>query len=184
MFNHLKSQLDQSVKTLKRVLDRPIQVTQNGVALGVSQSSMQEQMRDARRQRLHAMLNDVSTLLDRHPTTRQLMRHLDLVERTLRRRGLRGVAALPTRITAKAVTEMEQLVVDWSPKGLAELRSRMAIMVKNRPPEEEVGSLSTDMVELDMVSSAEVSEVDHSVFEEMERSWTGQMPLELSTAKY
>ena len=107
--------------------------------------------------------------------SRRLMRHLDLVSKTLDSKGIAGVEALPTRVLTQALSQLERLVWDWSPAGLAELRSRLAVTLKSRPPEVEKESPSTDSLELDLLRHAEVSEVEHSAFEEMERSWTGHL---------
>ncbi|MES1161788.1 MAG: hypothetical protein ABUL50_01840, partial [Rhizobacter sp.] len=90
-----------------------------------------------------------------------------------------AVEALPVRVLAKSLMQLEKLVWDWSAPGLAELRSRLAVMVKNRQPEAEQEAASTAALELDLHtqhSAADVTEVDHAAFEEMERSWAGQMP--------
>jgi len=82
---------------------------------------------------------------------------------------------------------MEGLVRDWSPTGLAELRSRMAVIVKARPHEEALElaaigptTLGSVSVHVDLAGPGDVSEVDHAEFEEMERSWVGVVPAERS----
>ena len=126
------------------------------------------------------MRRDLYQLLEQHPASRQLMRHLDLVERTLRVQGLTAVEALPARVIAKALVQLERLVWDWSPVGLAELRSRLAVIVRDQPID-----LSTPVVHADSPTPAarripqelaDVTEVDHATFEAMERSWHGRVP--------
>jgi hypothetical protein len=184
MLDNLKSRLGHSVDTMRRFLQRPISVQQGNVTLGVSAGSVREQAREEERQRVRRMRRDLYTLMQQHPDSRQLMRHLDLVERTLRRDGCAAVEALPVRVLGKALTQLERLVWDWSPAGLAELRSRLAVTVKKRRDEAEREAereaATTAAAELDMATSihfaADVSEVDHADYEEMERSWAGQMP--------
>jgi hypothetical protein len=198
MLNDLKSHLGSSLHSVRRFLERPITLGGDGnVGLGIPESSVREQARDERRQRVRAMKRDLYTLLEQHATSRTVMRHLDLVERTLRRDGLQALEALPIRVIGKALAEMERLVWDWSPAGLAELRSRMAVMVKTRraeaagtPPTTEtlVAELADDLDAAghsdDAQHSAyEVTEVDHSAYEETERSWAGQMPEGLAAAQ-
>ena len=122
----------------------------------------------------------------------KVMRHLDLLERTLRTRGYEAVEALPVRMVAQALSQLERLVWDWTPEGLAELRSRLSILVKARQAEEQraVAAMPpTDVMPARHGAPAqlEVTEVDHAEFEEMERSWAGQMPpgaaLALASAK-
>ena len=179
MLDDLKSQLT----TVKRFLERPISVRKGNVTLGLSPSSLRSQAREEKRSRDRQMKRDLFTLMEQHPSSRQLMRHLDLLERTLRKGGLAGVDALPIRVIAKALTQLERLVWDWSPVGLAELRSRMAVMVKTRPMGAAQESLSTASIELELAGHADVSEVDHATFEEMERSWVGVMPAGVAAAK-
>ena len=184
MLDDLKVQFGSSMKSMRRFLERPITLAPDGnVTLGVSQSSQRTQAREAKRQHARMLKRDLYQLLEQHPSSRQLMRYLDLVERTLRRGGLEALEALPVRVIAKALGVMERLVWDWSPAGLAELRSRMAVMVKNRPIDAQREAASTASIELDEARlAADVTEVDHSVYEEMERSWVGQMPQSVAEA--
>lgn len=179
MLNDLPSKLGISMKTVRSLLQRPISMRKGGVTLGVPPSNLRAQAHDEHRQRVRRMRRDLYELMQQHPTSRQLMRHLDLVERTLRYQGYSAVEALPVRVIANALTQLEKLVWDWSAPGLAELRSRLAVMVKTRQPEAEQEAASSAALELDMATrhgTTDVTEVDQAAFEEMERSWAGQMP--------
>lgn len=131
------------------------------------------------------MRRELYSLLERHPSSRRTMRHLDLIERTLRRIDIDAVEALPIKVLAKGLDELEGLVSNWSAEGLAELRSRLAVTVKRR--RHEVDALTTSQFERYDTTAprieAEVNEVSHELFEEMERSWSGQMPAELAEAQ-
>lgn len=182
MFNQLKSQLGQSVHTVRRFFERPVKLEGGHLTLGVAQRSVQEQAREleAERQCWYRMTDDLDALLDQRAASRAQVRHLRLVEAALRHGGFDDVQAMPVRVVIKALAELEMLVTDWSPAGLAEFRSRLAVMVKARAAE-----LKPVEVELDVSGVAEVSEaegVDHSVFEDMERSWAGQMPASVASA--
>jgi hypothetical protein len=177
MLDDLKNQLGSSMKNVRRFLERPITLVEGNVTLGVSQSSLRAQAREEKRRHERLMKRDLYQLLEQHPSSRQLLRYLDLVERTLRRGGLDALEDLPVRVIAKALHEMERLVWDWSSAGLAELRSRLAVMVKTRPLDAQREAANTAALELDEARRADVSEVDHAMYEEMERSWTGVMPL-------
>ena len=183
MLDDLKSQLGSSMQTMRRFLERPIKVTAGNLTLGTSQTSLRAEARQELRQRVRQMKRDLYTLLEQHPSSRGLLRHLDLVERTLRRDGLGGIEKLPVRVITKALVELERLVWDWSPAGLADLRSRMAVMVKNRQDDARREAATTAAAELDVAQPADVTEVGHEMFEEMERSWTGHMPLAPTTAR-
>ncbi len=186
MLQVLKSQLGQSMSSVRQFLEKPIKLDEGNITLGASQASLREQAREKIRKHVRHMKRDLHELMSQHPSSRQLMRHLAAVERALHRDGLTGFEALPVRVVANALTELERLVWDWSPTGLAELRSRMAVIVKNRPRVVEAptaeptvaAALDSAHADDDFSSSlpADVSEVDHTVFEEMERSWVGVIP--------
>lgn len=183
----LKTQFGRSMQTVRRFLQRPIRVEQGNVKLGDAASSLREQAqaREAERQKVRVMRRDLYELMQQHPDARSLMRHLGLVERTMRRKGFGAVETLPVRVIGKALAQLDSLVRDWSPAGLAELRSRLAVVIKSRPvdaareaaEDAEAAAISESMA-LDMAPeyTAEVSEGDDSVYAEFERSWGGQVP--------
>lgn len=176
MLDDFKNQLGSSMKNVRRFLERPITVVEGNVTLGVSPGSVRAQQREDKRRHDRLMQRDLYQMLEQHPSSRQLMRYLDLAERTLRRGGIEALEELPVRVIAKALHEMERLVWDWSSAGLAELRSRMAVLVKSRPLDAQREAATTESLELDEVRHTDVTEVDHAMFEEMERSWTGHIP--------
>ena len=186
MIKDLKAQLDRSIQTMQRFLQRPVSVKQGTLTIGVTASSLRKQAREQERQRVHRMRRDLFDLMQQHPGSRRLMRHLDMLERTLRKKGYAAVEVLPVGVVTKALAQLESLVRDWTPTGLAELRSRLAVMVKTRQSEAQQEAASTAAAELDMAtqhSSADVSEVDHATFEAMERSWIGEMPPDAAAAQ-
>ncbi len=176
MLDDFKTQLGSSIQTIRRFLERPISVQRGNVTLGVPSSILRAQARDERRQRVRRIKSDLQHLLGQHPASRQLLRHLALVERTLGRGGLEALDELPVRVIAHALDELERLVWDWSPAGLAELRSRMAVMVKTRPTETRRETALRESMQVDTVLDADVTEVEHTVYEAMERSWAGAQP--------
>ena len=185
MLQVFKSQLGHSMSSVRQFLQKPIKLDQGHFALGVSESSARAQARNESRKRVRHMKRDLYDLLGQHPSSRQLMRRLAAVERTLHTEGLEGFEALPVRVIAKALAEMDSLVRDWSPTGLAELRSRMAVIVKTRPHDEasELDDLAPTTLPAVSVHGAlaalpaDVSEVDHAEFEDLERSWVGVIPV-------
>ena len=155
------------MQSVGRFLQRPV-----SIRIGAPKASAADQ-RAAQKKRLRASLrymqSDLKHLLDQHESTRTLMRHLCFVERALRRGGLVGLERVPTRVVAKALAELESLVWDWSPVGLAELRSRLAVTLKNRPADD-----TADHQQLDTSQRAIVTEVEHSMFEQSQRHWSGR----------
>ena len=180
MLQSLKSQIDSSVESMRRLLQRPIKLNDGNRKLGTSETKLRQQQREAKRQRVRQMRRDLYALFDQHPSSRKLMRHLAIVECTLQEEGLQGFEALPLGVITKALAELEGMVRDWSPTGLAELRSRMAVLAKNRPPQATTTAREQIDVRaagpLGLEAAAEVTEVDHAEFEEMERSWVGVVP--------
>ena len=180
MLQDLKTQLGHSMNSVRRLLQSPVRLGEGGrLALGAPKGSLRAQAREAGRRCVRQMRRDLYRLLGQHPSSRLLVRHLAVVEHTLGKSGLGGFETLPLRVIAKALIELEALVRDWSPTGLAELRSRMAVIVKTRPPgAEPVSTLLEHASE-----PADVSEVDHAEFEAMERSWVGVTPAGVQAAQ-
>ena len=171
MFQDFKSQLSSSLHSVSQLLNRPLALRSGAPALPAQAGpAARAAAKLLRRAAATRMQTDLADLLDQHASARQLMRHLDLVERALGR-GLSAWERLPRKVHARALTELEKLVWDWSTDGLAELRSRTAVLVKNRPADDALHSL-----DLDATQRADVSEVEHSIYEESQRSWAGGGP--------
>jgi hypothetical protein len=128
------------------------------------------------------MQKELRGLLHQHPQTKKMLRHLAYVEHTLHHNGLNAVDDLPLDLLSKALTQLESLVLNWSARGLGETRSRLSLLVKNK----EIVALhmgsAAQATEVDSSQRADVCEVSHSVFEETERSWRGQLPPTLTHA--
>lgn len=83
---------------------------------------------------------ELAALLNEQPETRQTMRHLVFVEKALAKKGLRALHKVPLDVLQRAHEQLEGLVVNWSPQGLANLRSKMAVAIIDRehmPPDDE-----------------------------------------------
>lgn len=74
----------------------------------------------------------LAELLDEFPETRQAMRHLVLVEQAVAKKGVRVLHKLPVEVLQRAHEQLEGLVTNWSPMGLASLRSKMAVAILDR----------------------------------------------------
>jgi hypothetical protein len=180
MLNDLRSQLGHRVNAVRNLFDRPVRAPQRRADGEAPGSAMSLQQREDRQARVRVMQADLRQLLDQHPTARQLMRHLALLEFTLRYKGLTAMQALPTPVITQALNQLEKLVWDWSVVGLADLRSRLAVIVKGKLPDltapaDTAPSMHQPHV-VDAPLATEVTEVDHAAFEAMERSWAGQIP--------
>lgn len=191
MLKNLKSQFGMSIG---RLLSAPAPAA-IGVApapaISPSRGAGERAGPDHRQERLlqRLMRRDLFRLLEQHPDSRRLMRHLGLVERTLRKHGLAAVERLPRAVLAQALVQLELLVRNWSSDGLADMRSRMAMMLRDRPTADDtLGHDDADSDDADARAAlerglvvtadlADVSQSDQAAFEEMERSWAGRMPV-------
>ena len=116
---------------------------------------------------------DLHRLLCQHPETRQLMRHLTFVEQTIGRFGSRAIKReIPVPVMRRAVEQLDLLVQGSPTEGLVYLRARLLEAVQIRDAAVEVDEETETRP-----GSLEVSEASHSLFDEMERSWTGEIPL-------
>jgi hypothetical protein len=84
------------------------------------------------RQEVKLMRSQLVKLLDERPETRNAMRHLAFVEQALGKKGLRALDKLPLQVMRHALSQLEGLVTNWSPVGLANLRSKMAVAIIER----------------------------------------------------
>jgi hypothetical protein len=84
------------------------------------------------REELAQIRAELAALLNELPETRQTMRHLVFVEQALAKKGLRALHKVPLDLLQRALEQLEGLVVNWAPVGLANLRSKMAVAVIDR----------------------------------------------------
>jgi len=113
---------------------------------------------------------DLQALLRRHPETRHLMRHLGFIEQSLGRAGSRALQHdIPVEVLRKGLEQLDLLVRDEPSDALTELRARIAAVIRDRAGDGDAPP--------PRAAAVQVSEASHSLFDEMERSWTGQMPL-------
>jgi hypothetical protein len=84
------------------------------------------------REELALIVQQLRELLDELPESRQTLRHLVFVEQALGKKGLRALHKLPLDVLQRALEQLEGLVTNWSPVGLANLRSKMAVAVLDR----------------------------------------------------
>ncbi len=99
---------------------------------------------------LALMRQQLAELLDEFPETRLTMRHLVMVEHALGKKGVRVLHKLPLEVLQRAHEQLEGLVTNWSPVGLASLRSKMAVAILDRehmsPAEDEADTYRTAAV--------------------------------------
>jgi hypothetical protein len=111
--------------------------------------SRQEKVQQRENQELDLIRTQLAELLDTLPSTRQTMRHLVFVEQALIKKGLRALHKLPLDVLQHALAQLEGLVTNWAPAGLANLRSKMAVSIldrENSDPEAENDAYRTAAV--------------------------------------
>ncbi len=111
-------------------------------------SSRSEAQQQKERAELALMHDQLTALLDDQPDTRSTLRHLVFVEQTLARKGWRVLHKMPLDVLQRALEQLEGLVVNWSPEGLANLRSKMAVAIIDREhtdPDAEADAYRTAM---------------------------------------
>lgn len=119
---------------------------------GSRPSRQQQQADEARRKsraEIELLLSQLKGLLDEVPETRGTLKQLVFVEHALQKKGLRALHKLPLPVLEKALEQLEGLVTNWSPAGLANLRSKMAVAIIDREhhdPEKEADAYRTAAV--------------------------------------
>ena len=97
-----------------------------------------------RQEEHHLMLRQLAGLLNEMPATRRTMRPLVIVERALNKHGLVVLDKLPVDLLQRALEQFEGLVTNWSPVGLATLRSKMAVAIIEREDTEPVSAADAE----------------------------------------
>jgi hypothetical protein len=119
-------------------------------------------------QELALMQAQLAELLNELPETRHTLRHLVFVEQALAKKGLRALHKLPLDVLERALEQLEGLVTNWSPVGLASLRSKMAVAIIDREhqdPEAEADAYRTAAV-LDHTPAPAPAEVEQRTDDE------------------
>ena len=127
---------------------------------------------------LQAMREDLKQLLDAHPMTRNLMRHLVYVDAALQRQGVAALSEVPVEVLDKAVEQLESLVTNWSNVRLADLRSKMSVAVVQRSRDAFYGDAGERASAFHTASRLQVDDVSHSMFMQIEESYKGLVPAE------
>jgi hypothetical protein len=87
---------------------------------------------DQERRELQRTRTQFAELLDIDPMQRSRMRELAFLEQALARRGWTALHRVELTVLDTALQQFESLVTNWSPEGLACLRSKMAVALAER----------------------------------------------------
>jgi hypothetical protein len=118
----------------------------------------------------------LKTLLDVHPATRRVMRHLACVDRALAVQGMKALAEVPVEVLSIAVEQLEILVSNWSNPQLAALRSKMAVAIVDRTQDPFYGRSGDKLSNFNTDSRLLVGDASHSMFLELERQYQDVLP--------
>lgn len=95
-------------------------------------TTLQEAKAQKERDEIRQMLQQLEALLDEQPGSRQTLRQISFVHEALSKKGLRALHKVPLDVLQRALEQLESLVTNWSPVGLANLRSKMAVAIIDR----------------------------------------------------
>ena len=111
---------------------------------------------------------ELHSLFGKDLVLRRSMPHLSYVERTLARTGSRGLLEMPLQILENALEQLDGAVHGSSTLTLDELRARL---------ERAIEAHAHRRARFENSRHVEVSEATHSLFEELDRTWTAPAPL-------
>ena len=94
--------------------------------------SRSEVDRRRRQEELMLVRTELAALLNELPETRSTMRHLVFIEQALAKKGLKVLHKVPVDVLRRAHDQLDNLVINWSAAGLANLRSKMAVAIIDR----------------------------------------------------
>lgn len=120
------------------------------------------------KQELALVLEQLGALLAEYPESRCTFKHLVFVEGAIRKKGLRALHKMPLEVLERALEQLEGLVTNWSPVGLANLRSKMAVAVLDREhtnPDAEADAYRTAAV-MDAEASETVADAPRPAHED------------------
>ncbi len=98
--------------------------------------NLAEEADQRQREEIALIRQQLRALLDEQPESRQTLRHLVFVEQALAKKGLRALHKLPLDVLQRSHEQLEGLVTNWTPAGLASLRSKMAVALLDREHEQ------------------------------------------------
>jgi hypothetical protein len=149
----------------------------SGTTLVPASSSLPPQpIVESRGQSLRAAHRALHGLMKERPALRRLMPHLAHIERSLRKHGSRALLRLSANVLQRGLEQLETLQADEPRDALRALRTRLVEAIALRNVARSVaspGALHGGGAE----AAVEVMEASQSEFDEVERSWTGSMPL-------
>lgn len=128
---------------------------------------------ESRGQALREAHRALHALIKAHPGMKQVMPHLAHIERALGRKGSRALMRVPVAVLQRGLEQLESLQAEQPRDALRALRTRLVEAIALRS----VARNTSLQTRSSAPAALEVMEASHSEFDEVERSWTGSMPL-------
>ncbi|MBC7957540.1 MAG: hypothetical protein H7Y33_16935 [Cytophagales bacterium] len=124
------------------------------------------------------MSKALKVVLDRHASSRKVLAHLGLLERSLSRHGLKALEKLPPEVMQRAMSQLETLVSDWSQAGLAALRARVtaALIKQRRAGKRRLPKAAEHLSVFQDSKRLEVNEASLSTFTKVNALWGHNLP--------
>lgn len=129
---------------------------------------------ESRGQALREAHRSLRALIKQHPGLKQVMPHLAYIERALGRKGSRALMRVPVAVLQRGLEQLERLQAEQPRDALRALRTRLVEAIALRS----VARNTTIAGHHAAGPALEVLEASHSEFDEVERSWTGSVPLD------
>lgn len=127
--------------------ERGLRIVFESGPAGESQSPLERAHQEAEQRRLkqvHDIRAQLARLFETHPGLGVAGSPMHAIDRALAAQGLAFLDSVPLAVLRPALEAFEAAVIDWSPAGLAYLRSRMAVALRERAAREaaDVGDTS------------------------------------------
>jgi len=160
------------LRALGRVLLGKIRLERDGMNVHVTIEAVESKAPpDPALEQARPMQAALANLLDSHPMSRRVLRHLGYFERALRTHGLRALKEVPVDVLSASFEQLDSLVHSESGRHLVELRSKMFVALLDRSKDDFDGPGGDRLSEFCTESRLMVDEASHSMFLEFDRQF-------------
>lgn len=140
--------------------DGKVRVTLDGTEASTSRTPV-DPAADAS---VRAMRQELKALFNRCAGSREVLPHLAGVEHAIKTQGLAAFDTLPQRVLQRACAQLESVVTEPVSAGIAELRSRIGVALKNFERIEQAAARRAAPSSFLVDEKLQVSEGSHSDF--------------------
>lgn len=174
--------LKNPVRWLKRLFRRPVRLRRQGLdfklvlddpatRFGDSTMAAGPKMTPSDTADVQAMRLELAAVLDRDPRSRKVLVHLNMLERSLKVKGMKAFDDLPADLLRTAMAQLDTLVMDWSARGLTLLRARASgTLARTR-----ISAGTAQLSDFGDTTHVQVREATVTSFMEVDREWERSM---------